>query len=245
MLVDFVVGGTQKGGTSALDLYLRHHPSIRMADRKELHFFDEDAFFTSGNPWYEYYHLQFSAPGEYAVTGEATPSYMFWEPAIERICRYNPRMKMILVLREPVARAYSHWNMEVQRRREFRPFREALACEGGRCKNGGRAERMSFSYASRGLYAKQLKHIHNYLPAEQIFVAFSELLTAQPTRVMSRIFGFLGVSDFSVDRAFTANARSYGSALSESDREEAAILFDEDIDELRELVRDRIPWDSP
>ncbi len=124
MRVDFVIGGTQKGGTSALDSFLQQHPEICMPEtRKELHFFDREADDTD----YKKYHANFKPKPQHRAIGEASPIYMYWETAPYRIWRYNPQMKWILALRNPVERAFSAWNMETKRGKEKLPFAEAIA----------------------------------------------------------------------------------------------------------------------
>src|SRR6266705_6230433 len=101
MRVDFVIGGTQKGGTSALDSFLRQHPEICMPKtKKELHYFDREQNFEK-RPNYEKYHAQFKPAPRHRMTGEATPIYMYWNAAPHRIWTYNPQMKWILALRNP------------------------------------------------------------------------------------------------------------------------------------------------
>lgn len=109
--VSFVIGGAQKSGTTALYKYLAKHPDIHLSARKEPHFFDQEdpAFFLS--PDYSVYHKFFDPEGPHQLLGEATPIYMYWYEAPRRIWQYNPQMKWIIVLRNPVERAFSHWNM--------------------------------------------------------------------------------------------------------------------------------------
>src|SRR5256885_16741616 len=129
MLVNFVIGGTQKGGTSALDSFLRQHPEICMPEtRKELHYFDREKNFAK-RPDHKKYHANFRpSPGQ-RVIGEATPIYMYWNAAPSRIHAYNPEMKWILTLRNPVERAFSAWNMERNRGADPLPFSEAIEKE--------------------------------------------------------------------------------------------------------------------
>ena len=127
--IDFIIAGTQKGGTTALDEYFRTHQSICMAHKKEVHFFDEDRYFEKKSPNYSKYHKYFS-PNDYSqVIGEATPIYMYWNKAIERIHVYNPQIKLIIILRNPIDRAFSHWNMERDKGRESRTFLKAILDE--------------------------------------------------------------------------------------------------------------------
>src|ERR1035437_6839293 len=116
--VNFVIGGTQKGGTTALDVFLRQHPEICMAETcKEVHFFDQKKNF-AGQPDYKHYHAFFRPEPPHQVVGDATPIYMYGEAAPIRIKSYNPKMKWILALRNPVERAFSAWNMETKRQAE-------------------------------------------------------------------------------------------------------------------------------
>src|SRR5437764_2957004 len=131
MRVDFVIGGTQKRGTSALDSFLRQHPQICMpTTKKELHFFDRE----EENTDYKEYHANFEPTPEQRVIGEASPIYMYWETAPYRIWKYNPKMKWILALRNPVERAFSAWNMEAKRDHEKLAFPEAIEKEPERCR---------------------------------------------------------------------------------------------------------------
>ena len=127
--IDFIIAGTQKGGTTALYEYFRLHQNICMADKKELHFFDEDRYFEKKNPNYSKYHRYFSPNDHSQVIGEATPIYMYWNKSIERIYVYNPQIKLIIILRNPIDGAFSHWNMERDKGRERRTFLKAILDE--------------------------------------------------------------------------------------------------------------------
>ena len=124
--VGFIICGTQKGGTTALDFYLRLHNQICMADKKEVHFFDKDELFQRNKLDYSHYHSFFTPNSSHKIIGEATPIYMYWKNVVKRIYSYNPFIKLILVLRNPARRAFSHWNMETQRKRENRTFWKAI-----------------------------------------------------------------------------------------------------------------------
>src|SRR5207342_3103643 len=97
---------------------LREHPRIGMAAEKELHFFDNEQLFAGqpSNPdaagLYSRYHDAFRHCPPERLRGESTPSYMYWPDAPKRICQYNPGMKFVFLLRNPILRAFSHWNMQ-------------------------------------------------------------------------------------------------------------------------------------
>ena len=132
--VDFIVAGAQKGGTTALDFYLRQHPNICMATGKEVHFFDTEKFFQGHKVDYDEYHSRFEPNASHVLVGEATPIYMYWHYAPRRIWEYNSKMKLIILLRNPIERAYSHWNMERSRNWEHLPFWDAIQYESQRCR---------------------------------------------------------------------------------------------------------------
>ena len=127
--IGFIICGTQKGGTTALDYYLRFHEEVCMAKKKEVHFFDNDDYFKRKKIKYQDYHKFFNPSKNHKIIGEATPIYMFWENAMERIYDYNPDMKLIAILRNPIDRAFSNWNMEKQRKRETRTFLDSIKYE--------------------------------------------------------------------------------------------------------------------
>ena len=148
--IGFIICGTQKGGTTALDYYLRFHEEVCMAKKKEVHFFDNDDYFKRKKIKYQDYHKFFNPSKNHKIIGEATPIYMFWENAMERIYDYNPDMKLIAILRNPIDRAFSNWNMEKQRKRETRTFLDSIKYEIENIDNIKQSR--TFSYLQRGFY---------------------------------------------------------------------------------------------
>jgi hypothetical protein len=157
--IDFIICGTQKGGTSALDAYLREHPEICMADHKEVHFFDNEDNFSRSKPDYSKYHSHFSPKTTHNIVGEATPIYMYWNDAPRRIWEYNPNVKLIVLLRNPIERAYSHWNMERQRNVENLSFWDAIQNEKERCRETLPLQHRLYSYVDRGFYLGQIRRL--------------------------------------------------------------------------------------
>ena len=192
-LVDFLVAGVQKGGTTALYEHLLGRPDIAMAAQKEVHFFDDDALDWRG-PDYAGYHAQFpSFDGR--ARGEATPIYLYWPNCLQRIAQYNPNMKLILVFRNPIDRAWSHWRMEAARHFDAADFswaiREGRARQYGRTASG---HHRVFSYVERGFYGEQLADALSHFPPSQLLMLRSEDLMADPTKSVGAVLGFLGVS---------------------------------------------------
>src|SRR6266850_3730468 len=134
--LDFIIAGTQKGGTSALHYHLNQHPNVTMAHSEEAHmidhprrhfFDDEDRF--AGKVDYSILHEGIKLKRRSLIVGSCTPIYTYWKPAMERIRIYHPGIKLIILLRNPIDRAFSHWNMNRDRQREKMGFLEAIAAE--------------------------------------------------------------------------------------------------------------------
>lgn len=194
--VSFLVAGVQKGGTSALFEYLRAHPGLALPDVKEAHHFDDEERVDWSAPDHAAYHALF--PDDGRLWGEATPIYLYWPPALERIARYNPAMKLILMFRDPVARAWSQWRMEYAKRKETEPF--AWCIREGRARMADARPFPGFhrvwSYVERGFYGGQLARALALFPREQLLLLRSADLKADPDGVLARITGFLGVAPF-------------------------------------------------
>lgn len=192
--IDFIIGGTQKGGTTALDYYLRKHKQIGMAKKKELHFFDNDTLFSNSNIDYSIYEKNFNFFLNKKVYGETTPIYMYWEPSCKRIYDYNPDIKLIFILRNPISRAFSHWNMEFDRRKSYNEsfsFAIRNECENNLIEN--HIQNRMYSYVDRGFYFRQIKRIKNYFDERQILFIKYEDFKKNQRKTLFEIFTFLGV----------------------------------------------------
>lgn len=193
-LVSFLVAGVQKGGTTALFDYLGDYGDIALPAEKELHFFDDEGQDWS-HPDYDGYHAHFPEVGG-RPAGEATPIYTYWPRSPDRIFAYNPAMKLIVVLRDPVERAWSHWRMEHMRGTEAGDF--------GWCVREGRqrlyaaepwGHNRDGSYVERGFYGEQMERLLELFPRGQVLVLTAEALRADHGVVLSRVRGFLGLPD--------------------------------------------------
>ncbi len=106
---DFLIIGAQKSGTTSLFSYLDERPAFIGSDPKEVHYFDREDNFVEGNKWYENHF--FRGIRRNGLFFEASPTYLCREKVPERLKNYRPDLKIILILREPISRAYSAWNM--------------------------------------------------------------------------------------------------------------------------------------
>jgi Sulfotransferase domain len=229
MKVDFVICGTQKGGTTALDSYLREHSQICMAKRKEVHFFDSENIFRDNKPDYSDYHSAFSPKISHKILGEATPSYMYWYDAARRIWHYNPNMKLIVVLRNPIDRAYSHWNMERYRNAERLPFWDAIKNEQQRCRESLPYQHRVYSYTDRGFYLEQLRRLWFYFSKANVLILKNEFLKDQPNKTLNEVCKFLKVDPFESITTRDVHSCQYLSKMSEKEKEYLRFLFENEI----------------
>jgi len=191
--VNFIVIGVQKAGTTALHDYLAEHPALAVSDVKEVHFFDDETQDWSA-PDYAAYHAHFPADGA-RLRGEATPIYIYWPNALQRIHAYNPAMRLILMLRDPVDRAWSHWRMETARGVEQHPF--AWCVRRGRQRLFDAepwGHHREFSYVERGFYGAQAARLLGIFPRDQVLILRAEDLRSDPESALDQVSAFLGAA---------------------------------------------------
>lgn len=250
--VDFFIIGAQKGGTTALDGYLRQHSHVQMARIKEVHYFDNEQIV-----WprfdHELLHSQFDWRVRSVARGEATPIYLYWPDALRRIKDYNPFAKLIVCLRHPTFRAYSHWRMETRRGWEPLSFAVAISEEGRRRVKGspGGVHRV-YSYVERSFYAQQIKSLLEVLPRDQVHFLCTDALWATPSAALAAIEAFLGIersTGSTMARRYVDVEGSLSearSAIPPASRNVLDALFRSDIEETADLTGlDLSQWLSP
>lgn len=149
----------------------------------------------------------FSADDLAKVTGDVTPIYIFKDGCMERISSYNPRMKVVVLLRNPVDRAYSQWVMEFSRGKEDRPFLAALVHE----LLGMLTERQHpvRSYLQRGFYGRQIDRLYRLFPRDQCLVLLNEEMRENHAETYGRVLEFLGVGTEEIPPFETIHSRDY------------------------------------
>ncbi|MGR8933325.1 MAG: sulfotransferase domain-containing protein [Gammaproteobacteria bacterium] len=236
--VDFIVAGTQKGGTTALYSYLKEHPDICMASEKEVHFFDTEKYFAT-EPDYSVYHAFFQPRPEHRLLGEATPIYMYWYAAPKRIWRYHSAMKWIILLRNPIERAFSHWNMECARQADTLTFREAIQTEAVRCRTALPEQHRTFSYTDRGFYVEQLRRIWFFFPKQQTLLLKQDDFKQNPQQCLDVVCDFLELKRLENVTPKTIHALSYNTTMTVHEKAYLQHLFYYEIKQLERLLN----WD--
>lgn len=198
--LDFIVIGTQKGGTTSLWQYLRHHPSIVMPTIKEAPFF---CFGSPPSPssLASFMARHFGEAPNGALLGKATTHYMMGfrdvdvDEIASRVADALPDVRLIALLRDPVERAISHYRMSVRRGFESRSFDAAIAelLEPDALADARSRPTETNSYAVQGEYGRILGAYRSRFPAERLHVEYTRDLARDPGGVIDRLLGFLGL----------------------------------------------------
>jgi hypothetical protein len=194
MRVNFLILGSQKGGSTWLYNTIRQHPQVN-TPKHELHYFSSDENFQKGVGWY---HSHFNGTGESKIYGEKTPEYLTVIPtknkktstvACKRIYDYNSNIKLLVVLREPVARLRSAIN-HMYRTRRIAPWVTAHDLVLGGKKNAAD----EFSLLENGLYYENLVEYYKVFPKSQLKILFFETdILENPEKTMEGVCDFLEV----------------------------------------------------
>jgi len=190
-MIDFLCIGAQKSGTTLLYEHLKKVDEIFLPQEKELHFFDNDQYYQRG---LGSYLDNFKSAQVYQLKGEITPSYLFFDKVPMRIkqCIRKRDIKFIVLLRNPVDRAYSQYNMAylTQEHEKFN-FEQALIYESFRLKD--HLDFINYTYIQRGFYSKQILNYFKYFKKEQFKFVLYENFVKDQSRYIKEIFNFLNI----------------------------------------------------
>ncbi len=210
LLPDFLIIGTQRGGTTALYHYLKTHPCIAPTSISDTRFFERK--YSKGLRWYQ---AHFPALWEKAyaqqvrksslLTGEACSSYLFYPHSPRRIAQVLPHVKLIVLLRNPVDRAYSQYYHALELGYEKLSFEDALlgeeeriAQEREKILKDERHESHTYihrSYLTRGIYVDQLQTWMSFFPREQFLILKSEEFYSNPIAIFKQVSTFLNLPE--------------------------------------------------
>jgi len=211
MLPTFLIIGAQKAGTTSLASYLTAHPDVVASKWKEVHFFDLN--YAKGRDWYRAHFpvgrkrkLRSRLPGSVLMSGDATPYYLLHPRVPERAAKLLPDARIIIMLRDPVDRAYSHYHHEVRLGIEPLTFEDAIAAEPIRI--AGELEKLQsdslyqsvnyqhFTYLERGIYAVQILRWLKWFRRDRILMLSAEQFFKDPKAEYERVLSFLGLRPF-------------------------------------------------
>lgn len=239
--IDFVIVGAQKSGTTALHSFLTAHPQISMPASKEMHFFNRTSWVDFHMPlWRDrkrhLYHRRFpDFPNPSKVYGEATPHYMTWNVALDRIQQYNPEIRVMAVLRHPVDRAYSHWNMERQRGETSLSFQESVDVEVRQESSEEMRPDQVYSFLRRGFYVPQIQALWSRFGHDRVLLLKHADLLLKHHETLDKVFAFLGVPSVNVVPQ-EVHSRPYETPMPYETRESLLNMYQEDVVEVECLL---------
>ena len=243
---DFLCIGVQKGGTSSLPRYMNQHPDVFMLPYETSFFLQQSrtGVFTDHLPAYE---ALFPDREKKACVGEKSPLYGYCRYAIDRIHVYAPHLKLIFILREPISRAYSQYNMYRHRHQGQDlpdPHTEFLR-EIQINRQLDTLERVGKDYLIQGFYDDHLDYLYQKFPRNQVHIAISEEILQDKQAEYNKIFRFLGVPVVELDLTVDTHHGTYPEPL---DPETARVLyrvFQPHVERLYTILGRRIPaWDA-
>ncbi len=251
-LPDFLVIGTQRGGTTSLYRHLVAHPQVESATpSKGVHYFDKEP--DKSLNWYRA-HFPLARDGG-PISGEGAPYYLFHPLVPARVAEALPDVRVIAMLRDPVERAYSAYKQEYARGFEDADtFERALELEPERL--DGEEKRMvkhpayqsynhqHHAYVGRGMYLGQLQAWRAHVPAERMLVLQTEQFSADPAAGMRDVFTFLGLEPVFQDTYRKHNAR-LSADMNPTTREQLAATFAEPNRRLYEYLGADFGWSQP
>lgn len=185
---NFIIAGAMRSGTTSMARWLGDHPDVFMAEIKEVHYFDRQ--YDRGPDWYG---SHFEGAKDEKAIGEATPNYLYNEEALARISQDVPSVSLVIILRDPIDRAYSHYHHRLARGGEWLSFEEAIEVEPERLRSENEEWRANFSYVDRGRYARQLNRLLRLFPRDAVLVQLFEDLREDPISTFRTVTEFLGV----------------------------------------------------
>jgi len=259
VLPNFIIFGVSRSGTTSLYQYLVQHQNIEPCAIKEPRFFD--MYFDRGINWY-----RMNFPSQFQkfifnkinhkkfITGEASGAYLQNPHTPKRIYQFNPNMKLILLMRNPVDRAFSHYKRKVKNGSEKLSFEEVIDQEQSRI--DGEMEKMennsnyyssiyhSLSYLTTGLYVKHLKNWLKYFPLKQILILENGELLRDPQMVYNRTIEFLGLPKWKLSNYRKFSKQDLKLDMNQKTREQLLDYCKPFNEDLYSLIGKRFDWDK-
>ena len=242
--LDYLIIGTQKGGTTSLNYYLSEHPNIMSSMIKEMPFWSNQVH--RGLEWY-FSHFPPIPPNYHCLVGEATPINFNSPEVAENLVKFFPNVKLILLLRNPIDRAVSHYYHWLSLKWELSSFEEAIQREIHQLEDQKtdfwtRLHDPNFQgYLAKGLYIHFLEKWIKVFPREQFLILSSEEFYANPDQGTTKVLNFLGLPEYHLLNYHQYNTRPYP-PISESTRRLLNDYFQPDNQKLEDCLGMRFNW---
>jgi len=257
-LPNFLIIGYPKSGTTSLFEYLLKHPNVLPPKGKEIDYFDR--LYSRGQNWYKTaFPLQSTMKinsqlnKTKMLTGEATPRYIYNPNALHRIKKALPKCKFIILLRNPIDRAFSHYTMNIKNEYEYLSFEDALKKENERIKN--RVKKMKkdlnyfswnydlYAYLEHGIYVNQLKRWMEVFPREQFLIIQSEEFLKNKSQTYQNVLKYLDLPKWEPDEFTLFKKRNYKEKMNVETRKKLSEFFRPHNEKLYEFLGQRFDWE--
>ena len=254
VLPDFIIIGTARSGTTSLFYNICEHPCVIPAAYDEIGFFDSN--YHLGLNWYRSMfptkkHMEkVKKNTEFAITGEDTPFYI-WSPTVaRRILKIIPNVKLIVLFRNPVDRAYSNYHLGVRAGSENLSFEDAIQFELDSLKNSEiesdddvKKYTIPRSYIAKGFYADQLKIWLKLFKSEQLFITSTEDFESNTENILNKIYDFLEIPQINLKNLEKHKVASYPPMKDET-RKFLVDLYKTHNEELFEMISKEFDWNK-
>ena len=255
VIPDFLVIGAKRCGTTSLYQHLSEHPCISRSPRDNIGFFNEN--YHLGINWYKslfptvFYKKKMESKNKHCLFFDVTSTYMEEELTAKNVYEVNPNQKIIVILRNPVDRAYSHYHVNVKEKSEKRSFEDAIFEEMNRIKseriiqNKNKNLRVftpnNIHYLKKGFYALQLKSWFKIFPREQILVLSTEEFQEDQNLIYKKIFDFLNIPNMKIKSTEKMEKGNY-THMKHDTRNLLLDYFRQCNHELFELINSEFDW---
>jgi hypothetical protein len=266
----FLIIGAQKAATSSLYTYLIQHPNIVSPKEKELNFFNVDSNYNHGYGFYNEKFHRFLNPFKKHLTFEATPEYIYIPYVPKRIYDYNPKMKFIVILREPVERAYSAWNMfkklhslnkiptvieksyidnipnnlkTILFNKDYPSFEELIKLEQKYIQD--QQTFLEPSFLRRGIYHQQIQRYYQLFNANQFLFLEHREIGNSLTDTLNKVLNFVGLPTYhwnDLNRNI-ANKGNY-EEVKPTNFQELKLFYKPHNEELFDLIQQKFDWND-
>lgn len=247
MKVDFVIAGAQKSGTTALAEFLAQNPEIGIPNN-ETNFFLRHKKKIVSEVEFDEYHQNFVDVINCRIIGEKSPNYMPRKWVVKHLHDYNKKMKIIFMLRNPIERSFSQYNMRFNflNNEPITSFSEVIRREHeiliSNDPNAYEKAVARFGYLCRGLYYQHLIEFNDFFPSDQIFIALSEDLKENHDGTITKVNNFLGADNYIPEKR-EVSALEYKDRILEEDKNFLLCFFREHILRLQDFLnRDLSEW---
>ncbi|MDB3956840.1 sulfotransferase domain-containing protein [Candidatus Nitrosopelagicus sp.] len=249
VLPDFIIIGTVRSGSTSLYYNICEHPSVLEAAYDEIGYFDSN--YHLGENWYrsmfptQKMMNKIREDTGYSITGEDTPFYFWKKEVAERILSDMPETKLIVILRNPVDRAYSNYNLAVRENNEKLTFEEAIGEEiEFLSKNSFRETVDRFrSYLTKGMYVNQIKPWLDIFSREQLHFLSTEQMKNEPCETLDLVFKFLSIPSYDIKNLQERKLANY-KQMNENTREQLIKYYKSYNEEFFKIINQKFEWDK-